>query len=87
MDEQEIQAEIDRRVKADIQVHGWHVAKIEGDEHVPPWAHTAAGSVKSTSAQSTAARHVRRRRAGRGGPTIRDRNGGRPSGYREVLAW
>ena len=40
MDEQEIQAEIDRRVKADIQVHGWHVAKIEGDEHVPPWAHT-----------------------------------------------
>ena len=31
---------IERRVRADIQVHGWHVAKIEGDEQVPPWAFT-----------------------------------------------
>jgi hypothetical protein len=35
-----IQQEIERRVQADISVHGWHVVKIEGDEYVPPWAHT-----------------------------------------------
>jgi len=32
--------EIERRVRNDIAQHGWHVAKIEGDENVPPWAFT-----------------------------------------------
>jgi len=30
--------EIERHVRGDIERHGWHVAKIEGDERVPPWA-------------------------------------------------
>ena len=32
--------EMARRVRADIDEHGWHVAKIEGDDRVPPWAFT-----------------------------------------------
>lgn len=38
--EDDLHDEIERRVRADISVHGWHVAKIEGDERVPPWAFT-----------------------------------------------
>lgn len=36
----QIQEQIESRVRADITVHGWHVVKIEGDENVPAWAHT-----------------------------------------------
>jgi hypothetical protein len=32
--------QIDQYVRGDIERHGWHVAKIEGDEKVPPWAFT-----------------------------------------------
>ena len=32
--------ELERHVRGDIERHGWHVAKIEGDDRVPPWAFT-----------------------------------------------
>ena len=32
--------EIDRRVRADIQGFGWHVALFPGDPKCPGWAHT-----------------------------------------------
>ncbi len=32
--------EMERHVRADIDRYGWHVAKIEGDDRVPPWAFT-----------------------------------------------
>ena len=32
--------EIERRVRADIDAHGWHVVKIEGDDQAPAWAFT-----------------------------------------------
>ena len=30
--------EADLRVRSDVEAYGWHVAKIAGDEHAPPWA-------------------------------------------------
>ncbi len=31
---------IERHIRGDIERWGWHVAKIEGDDRVPPWAFT-----------------------------------------------
>lgn len=32
--------QMERHVCSDIERHGWHVAKVEGDDRVPPWAFT-----------------------------------------------
>jgi len=32
--------EVDRRVRSDVDAHGWHVVKIMGDDRAPPWAFT-----------------------------------------------
>lgn len=32
--------ELNERVRADIDAHGWHVAKIAGDDFAPAWAFT-----------------------------------------------
>ena len=32
--------DIDEIVRKDVDRYGWHVAKIAGDDDVPPWAHT-----------------------------------------------
>ena len=32
--------DIEARVRADIDAHGWHVVKVMGDEHAPAWAYT-----------------------------------------------
>lgn len=36
----EIDARIDRRVRADIESFGWHVALVPSDGRVPGWAHS-----------------------------------------------
>ncbi len=32
--------QIEQHIRGDIERFGWHVAKIEGDDRVPPWAFT-----------------------------------------------
>lgn len=32
--------EVEARVRADVERHGWHVAKIPGDDRAPSWAFT-----------------------------------------------
>ena len=32
--------DIEARVRADIDQHGWHVVKVMGDDHAPAWAYT-----------------------------------------------